>query len=379
MKRGGRGMKLLSIFGTRPEAVKLAPVLIALKGESEIISQVCVTGQHRDLLDQVLAFFEIGRDYDLALMERDQSLNALVSRAVQRIDQVLAEAAPDRVIVQGDTSTAFAAALAAFHRKIPVAHVEAGLRTYCVNAPFPEEANRRAIALMADMHFAPTAAARAHLVGERLRGEVFLTGNSGIDALHLALGRPWAGQGLPQTDPGKRLILVTCHRRESFGAPFAAICTALERLATRPGVEILFPRHPNPALDGACPQGVRMLEPLELPAFVRLLQRADLVLTDSGGVQEEAAALGKPVVVLRAASERPESLAEGAVLAGTDPDLIVAAADALLDGRAPPVESSLAFGDGNAARRIVDALQGRPVEDYAPPSRPSRDRMRQIG
>jgi len=379
MKRGGRGMKLLSIFGTRPEAVKLAPVLIALKSESEIMSQVCVTGQHRDLLDQVLAFFDIVPDYDLALMERDQSLNALVSRAVLRIDKVLAEAAPDRVIVQGDTSTAFAGALAAFHRKVPIAHVEAGLRTYCVNAPFPEEANRRAIALMADMHFAPTLAARAHLVGERLRGEVFLTGNSGIDALHLALRRPWAGQGLPETAPGKRLILVTCHRRESFGAPFEAICAALERLAARPGVEILFPRHPNPALDGACPNGVRMLAPLELPVFVRLLQRADLVLTDSGGVQEEAAALGKPVVVLRAASERPESLAEGAMLAGTDPDRIVAAAEALLDGRAPPVEPSLAYGDGGAARRIVDALCGRPVEDYAPPGRPARDRMRQFG
>jgi UDP-N-acetylglucosamine 2-epimerase (non-hydrolysing) len=379
MKRGGRGMKLLSIFGTRPEAVKLAPILIALKSEPQIMSQVCVTGQHRDLLDQVLAFFDIVPDYDLALMERDQSLNALVSRAVLRIDKVLAEAAPDRVIVQGDTSTALAGALAAFHRRIPIAHVEAGLRTYCVNAPFPEEANRRAIALMADMHFAPTAAARAHLVGERLRGEVFLTGNSGIDALHLALGRPWAGQGLPETDKGKRLILVTCHRRESFGAPFAAICAALERLAARPGVEILFPRHPNPALDGACPHGVRMLAPLELPAFVRLLQRADLVLTDSGGVQEEAAALGKPVVVLRAASERPESLAEGAMLAGADPDLIVAAAEALLDGRAPPVEPSLAYGDGSAARRIVDALQGRPVEDYAPPGPPARDRMRQFG
>lgn len=370
-------MKLLTIFGTRPEAVKLAPVLLALNREAGIVSQVCVTAQHRALLDGVLALFSIRPDFDLALMERDQTLNALLSRAIGQIDRVLAEAAPDRVLVQGDTSTALAAALAAFNRRIPVAHVEAGLRTYCAHAPFPEELNRRAIALAADMHFAPTPTARANLVGERLRGDVYITGNSGIDALHLVLARPERGEALPPLDPAKRLILATCHRRESFGAPFAAICAALERLGERVDVEILFPRHPNPALDGAAPRNVRLLDPLGLPAFIGLLDRAALVLTDSGGVQEEAAALGTPAIVLREASDRPESLAEGAVLAGADPDRIVAAAEARLDGAYAPVSPSDAYGDGRAAARIVDALLGRPVEEFEP-SEP-RDRMRQIG
>ncbi|HST37327.1 MAG TPA: UDP-N-acetylglucosamine 2-epimerase (non-hydrolyzing) [Allosphingosinicella sp.] len=368
-------MKLLSIFGTRPEAVKLAPILIALKGETSIMSQVCVTAQHRGLLDQVLDYFRIRPDHDLALMERDQTLNALVSRAIGRIDHVLAEAAPDRVLVQGDTSTALAAALAAFNRRIPVAHVEAGLRTYCVNAPFPEEMNRRAIALAADLHFAPTPMARANLVGERLRGDVYVTGNTGIDALHHVLAQPERERGLPPLDPAKKLILVTCHRRESFGAPFAAICAALERLAARDDIEVVFPRHPNPALDGAAPVNVRLLDPLDLPAFITLLDRADLVLTDSGGVQEEAAALGTPAVILRKASDRPESLAEGAVLAGTDPDRIVRAAEVRLDGSFPPLAPSLAYGDGRAAQRIVDVLLGRPIEEFEP----ARDRMRQIG
>jgi UDP-N-acetylglucosamine 2-epimerase (non-hydrolysing) len=371
-------MKLLTIFGTRPEAVKLAPVLIALKDEPSISSQVCVTGQHRALLDQVLGFFDIKPDFDLALMERDQALNAFLSRAVARIDQVLAEAAPDRILVQGDTSTAFAAALAAFNRRIPVAHVEAGLRTYCMHAPYPEEVNRRAISLMADMHFAPTPAANDHLCAERLRGEVFVTGNSGIDALRLVRAAPAKAVEWPPLAPSMKLVLVTCHRRESFGAPFAAICSALERIAARDDVEILFPRHPNPALEGIGPANVRLLPPLDLPAFVGLLERAALVLTDSGGVQEEAAALGKPVIVLRDATERPEGLSEGAVLAGTDADRIVRAAEARLDGVAGPVFPSLAFGDGQAAARIVDGLLGRPVAEFRPCESAMRDQAMQF-
>lgn len=367
-------MKLLSIFGTRPEAVKLAPIILALQAETSVTSQVCVTAQHRGLLDQALDFFELRADHDLALMERDQTLSAFFTRAIDGIDRVLAEAAPDRVIVQGDTCTALAAALAAFHRRIPVAHVEAGLRTYCVNAPFPEEMNRRAIALASDLHFAPTPLARANLIAERLRGDVYLTGNSGIDALQYVLARPERSSPLPPLDPKRKLILVTCHRRESFGAPFAAICGALERLAARGDVEVLFPRHPNPALDGAAPARVRLLDPLDLPTFVHLLDRADLVLTDSGGVQEEAAALGTPAVILRKASDRPESLAGSAVLAGADPDRIVRAAEARLDGAYPPLAPSPVYGDGQAARRIVDALLGRPVEEFEP----ARDRMRQI-
>ena len=370
-------MKLLTIFGTRPEAVKLAPILLALESEPDIVSLVCVTGPHRALLDQVLCYFGIDPHFDLGLMERGQSLNALVSRAIDRLDRVLAEAGPDRVIVQGDTSTALAAALAAFNRGIPIAHVEAGLRTYA-HAPFPEEANRRAIASLADMHFAPTPAARGNLCAERLRGEVFVTGNSGIDALRLVLADPRPA-ALPPLDPAKKLVLVTCHRRESFGAPFASICAALEALGDRADVEILFPRHPNPALDRPGPRNVRLIEPLPLPAFVGLMARADLILTDSGGVQEEAAALGKPVIILRDATERPESLAAGAVLAGTAASRIVTAAGARLDGAGDPIRPTDLFGDGRAAGRVVDGLLGRPVAEFAPAVAPARDQMRQIG
>ena len=208
---------------------------------------------------------------------------------------------------------------------------------------------------------------------------MFVTGNSGIDALRLVLAAPGETVSWPPLAPSMKLVLVTCHRRESFGAPFAAICTALERIAARDDVEILFPRHPNPALEGIGPANVRLLPPLDLPAFVGLLERADLVLTDSGGVQEEAAALGKPVIVLRDATERPEGLSEGAVLVGADPDRIVRAAEARLDGVAGPVFPSLAFGDGHAAARIVDGLLGRPVAEFSPADPAERDRMIQIG
>jgi UDP-N-acetylglucosamine 2-epimerase (non-hydrolysing) len=352
-------MKLLSIVGTRPEAVKLAPILLALDGEPGIVSQVCVTGQHRELLDPVLDFFCIAPDFDLDAMRRGQGLNGLAARLIARLDTILAGVRPDRVIVQGDTSTAFAAALAAFHLGIPVAHVEAGLRTYCPAAPFPEEANRRAIALLADLHFAPTPAAKANLAAERLAGRVHVTGNSGIDALRLVLGQIGPR---PPADPAKKLILVTCHRRESFGAPFAGISAALARLSARPDVELLFPRHPNPGL-GPPPPRARSLPPLGLPEFIRLMQRADLILTDSGGVQEEAAALGTPAVILREATERPEG---AAMLAGTDPDRIVHAAEAWLDGTLPRPEPSPVYGDGFAAARIVDGLLGRPVDEFAP-------------
>jgi UDP-N-acetylglucosamine 2-epimerase (non-hydrolysing) len=352
-------MKLLSIFGTRPEAVKLAPVLLALDGEPGIVSQVCVTGQHRELIDPVLDFFCIAPDFDLEAMRPAQGLNGLAARLIERLDPILAGARPNRVIVQGDTTSAFAAALAAFHLGIPVAHVEAGLRTYRPASPFPEEANRRAIALLADLHFAPTRAAGANLAAERLAGQVYVTGNSGIDALRLVLGQIGPP---PAADAAKKLILVTCHRRESFGAPFAAICGALERLAARADVEIVFPRHPNPAI-GATPPHAHALPALALPDFVRLMRRADLILTDSGGVQEEAAALGKPVVVLREATERSEG---GAMLAGADADRIVHAAEAWLEGTLPPPAPSDIYGDGFAATRIVDALVGRSVDEFAP-------------
>jgi UDP-N-acetylglucosamine 2-epimerase (non-hydrolysing) len=373
-------VKLLTVLGTRPEAVKLSPVLKTLNDESNVESHICVTGQHRDLTLPVLEFFSLRPDCDLEVMTPQQALNPLTARLVERLDPLLARIAPDRVIVQGDTTTAMAAALAAFHRRIPVAHVEAGLRTYRNAAPFPEEYNRRAIGLIADLHFAPTRNARDNLAAERLDGEVFVTGNSGIDALDLVLARlarePALAASVDATLParvgGRRQVLVTAHRRESFGAPFEAICTALAALAERKDVEILFPLHPNPRLRAAAEQAlgtsarIRLLPPLSLPCFVRLLQRARLVLTDSGGVQEEAVALGKEVLVLRDATERPEGIEAGSALrVGTDPTRILHGAQRLLDDSPEPDARSQVYGDGRAAARIVAGLLGREVEEFA--------------
>jgi UDP-N-acetylglucosamine 2-epimerase (non-hydrolysing) len=372
-------MKLLVVFGTRPEAVKLAPILRMLRSEPAVETLVCVTGQHRDLIDPVLDFFAIVPDFDLDLMTPDQALNPLAARLIEGLDPVFARAAPDRVLVQGDTTTAFAAALAAFHRNTPVAHVEAGLRTYRPALPFPEEFNRRAIGLVADLHFAPTRAAGENLLAERLQGEVFVTGNSGVDALDLVLDRLerdaalfWRVEAaLPAFPEGRKIIAVTAHRRESFGAPFEAICGALAQLAGRGDVEILFPLHPNPELAaparaalGGLPN-VHLLPPLDLPCFVAMMQRAHLILTDSGGVQEEAVTLGKPLLVLRDATERPEGVEAGAALrVGTDPERIVHAAETLIEAQAAGQRSQL-YGDGRASERIVDALLGRPVAEFA--------------
>jgi len=373
-------MKLLAVLGTRPEAVKLAPVLRTLLGESGARTHICVTGQHRHLTHPVLDFFSLYADIDLEVMAPQQGLNPLAARLIDRLDPVLVKAAPDRVIVQGDTTSAMAAALAAFHRRIPVAHVEAGLRTWRRAEPWPEEYNRRAIALIADLHFAPTRGARDNLEAERLAGEVFITGNSGIDALDMVLGRLAAEPALaaateaalpPRVDE-RHEILVTAHRRESFGAPFQAICTALAALAEREDVEILFPLHPNPQLRGEAERAlggrarIRLLPPLDLACFVRLMQRARLVLTDSGGVQEEAVALGRDVLVLRDATERPEGIEAGAALrVGTDPARILHAAGALLDAPVLPATRSHLYGDGRAAERIVAGLMGREVEEFA--------------
>jgi len=371
---------LLAVFGTRPEAIKLAPLLRTLQDERDIRCYVCVTGQHRDLIHPVLEFFSLRADFDLEVMAPQQTLNPLTARLVERLDPILVKVAPDRLIVQGDTTTAMAAALAAFHRRIPVAHVEAGLRTYRSATPWPEEYNRRAIGLIADLHFAPTRGAGDNLASERLNGEVFVTGNSGIDALDMVLDRlarePAFAAGvearLPPRVDERREVLVTAHRRESFGAPFEAICSALAGLAQREDVEILFPLHPNPQLRRAAEQAlgntprIRLLPPLDLPCFVRLMQRARLVLTDSGGVQEEAVALGKRVLVLRDATERPEGIEAGAALrVGTDPARILHAAERLLDDAPAPETRSHIYGDGRAAGRIAAGLLGREVEEFA--------------
>jgi UDP-N-acetylglucosamine 2-epimerase (non-hydrolysing) len=376
-------MKLLSVLGTRPEAIKMAPVLTALAREPSVESLLCVTAQHRALLDQVLEFFSLTPDYDLDLMVLGQSLNSTYARAIEQLDNVFEKAKPDRVIVQGDTTTASAAAWAAFQRNIPVAHVEAGLRTYSPGSPFPEEANRRKIALISDLHFAPTEAAKANLRGERLHGEVLVTGNSGIDALAAVLRRidedgalrRTADEALPPVCQGKKLILVTAHRRESFGDSFASVCEALVTIAGRGDAHIVYPLHPNPELSAVADRllarrpNIELIPPLGLPVFVRLMQRADLVLTDSGGVQEEAVALAKPVLVIRDVTERPEGIGTGAArLVGTASNRIVRQIVSLLDDPAMLMSFSRQprlYGDGRASRRIVDGLLGRPVEEFA--------------
>ena len=375
-------MKLLSILGTRPEAIKMAPLLLALRREPEIETQLCVTAQHREMLDTVLDLFGLVPDRDLDLMEPGQSLNALAAEAVARIDGMLEESSPDLVLVHGDTTTAMAAALAAFHRRVPVAHVEGGLRSGRVDQPFPEELNRRAIDLVADILFAPTEVARRNLEREQARGRIAVTGNTGLDALHLMLARlendpalrAAADAELPASAPGRKLILVTGHRRENFGDGLRGICAALVELAARGDAEIVYPVHLNPnvrepvrvALGGAA--NVRLLPPLAYLPLLRLMQRADLILTDSGGIQEEAPSLGKPVLVMREVTERPEGIEAGfAKLVGTDPARIVAEATALLDGGTYPPAGANPYGDGRASERIVAALLGRPFEPFAAP------------
>ncbi|MFN3943701.1 MAG: non-hydrolyzing UDP-N-acetylglucosamine 2-epimerase [Allosphingosinicella sp.] len=379
-------MKLLTVFGTRPEAIKMAPLVRALAEESGVESHLCVTGQHRQMLDQVLGLFGIVPDIDLALMEPGQSLNGLVSRAIARLDAVLEELKPDRVLVHGDTSTAMAAALAAFHRGIPVGHVEAGLRTYHLDRPFPEEMNRRAIDIVSDLLFAPTAAARANLEREALEGRILVTGNTGIDALEQVAARLEADAELrasvdaelPRIAEGRRLLLVTGHRRESFGLGFQNICAALGHLAGREDVDIAYPVHLNPNVRGPVEQAlggrpnVHLLAPLDYLPFVRMMQRADIILTDSGGVQEEAPSIGKPVLVMRDVTERPEAVAAGtARLIGTRAPRIIEEVEQILDaGRGQPPAGPNPYGDGKASARIADALLGRPFEPFDAASRP---------
>lgn len=381
-------MRILSIFGTRPEAIKMAPVVLRLAAEDEVESVVCTTGQHRQMLDQMLGAFGITPDIDLGLMTEGQSLNALTGQILTRVDAVLEQVKPDRVLVHGDTATAMAAALASFQRRIPVGHVEAGLRTYDLQKPWPEEMNRRFVDVVSDLMFAPTEGAALNLAGERLQGRVVVTGNTVIDALHQALAildgdaglRGSIDRDLPRIDPARRLILVTGHRRESFGEGFQDICSALLRLAARDDVEIVYPVHLNPnvretvhhLLGGL--SNVHLIPPQDYFPFVRLMQRADVILTDSGGVQEEAPALGKPVLVMRDVTERPEAIEAGvAELVGTDPDRIVAATERVLNDEAVRLKFSRSrspYGDGFAADRIVASLMGRPFEPFAMTSGP---------
>jgi UDP-N-acetylglucosamine 2-epimerase (non-hydrolysing) len=361
-------MRVLSAFGTRPEAIKMAPVVRELQKYPERIENlVCVTAQHREMLDQVLDWFQIEPDYDLDLMQPDQGLGEFASRALVAVSNVLQEVRPDVVLVQGDTTTALVAALAAFYQQIPVGHVEAGLRTRDRYSPFPEEMNRRIADVLATFAFAPTERAAAALRAEQVPEEnIFVTGNSVVDALLMTVQRPVSLElGFRLND--RRLILVTAHRRESFGAPLESLCQALRDLAERNAdVEIVYPVHLNPNVRDpvgrilARQPRVHLLEPLRYEQFAHLMARSHLILTDSGGIQEEAPVLGKPTLVMRETTERPEAIEAGtARLVGTDRARIVAEAERLLhdqEAYRAMAQAGSPFGDGRAAERIVNIL-----------------------
>ena len=362
--------KVLIVFGTRPEAIKLFPVIRALEDTGGIETLTCVTAQHRGLLDQVLAIAGLTPDIDLDLMEPGQSLDRLTARLLTGLGDVIDRVRPDRIVVQGDTATAMVGALAGYYRKIPVAHVEAGLRSGNIYHPWPEEVNRRIVAPIADLHFAPTDTAAAALARENVTTGVHVTGNTVIDALHWTrdriAGEPELAAGLDDLAArfaGKRIVLVTTHRRENFGDGMAAIARAIARIAARDDVALLFPMHPNPNVGAVMDAilgdaaNVARIAPLDYPHFIRALELCDLALTDSGGVQEEAPALGKPVLVMCDTTERPEGVVAGtARLIGTDEDRIVSEVFTLLDDKA--AYSSMArahnpFGDGQASNRIA--------------------------
>lgn len=364
--------RVVTVIGTRPEAIKMAPVIAALHARREgILSYVVSTGQHREMLDQVLAAFRISPAVDLDLMRPDQSLSAVTVGTLKKMERVLAELRPDLLLVQGDTTTTFAAALAAFYGRIPVAHVEAGLRTSDKGNPYPEEINRRLTSCLADYHFAPTPLAVENLLRENIpRDRIVLTGNTIVDAVSAISGVAPVFR-VPGVDPaewaGCRLVLVTAHRRENWGRPLEEICGALRDLTRRyADIRVIFPVHLNPnvrrSVSRHLPEHPRIhvIEPLDYVAFIGLMKQAHLILTDSGGIQEEAPSLGKPVIVLRQVTERPEASASGmAVIAGTQRDDIVACASRFLDEDRPSwaEPNGNPYGDGLAGMRIVTEIR----------------------
>ena len=369
--------KALVVFGTRPEAIKMAPVVKQMREHFGGDVRVCVTAQHRQMLDQVLSLFGIVPEYDLNLMRPGQDLTDITANVLVALRSVLEDFSPDVVLVHGDTTTTFAASLAAYYKKIPVAHVEAGLRTGNRYSPWPEEMNRKLTGAMAAFHFAPTATSRNNLLRESVEADsIFVTGNTVIDAL-LDVVKKINGDhelkaGLEQQfdflNPEKRTILITGHRRENFGKGFEEICNALASLATRDDVELVYPVHFNPNVQepvrrllGDIPN-IHLIEPLDYLPFVYLMNRAYLIITDSGGIQEEAPSLGKPVLVIRDTTERPEAVEAGTVkLVGTDAEKICRETNELLDDLAAYERMSFAhnpYGDGYAAKRIVDILNG---------------------
>jgi len=363
---------VLFIFGTRPEAIKLCPLLLKLRSFPDLYTaKVCVTAQHRDMLDQVLAAFGVTPDYDLNVMRPGQSLFQSTARIIEALEPPIAESKPDLAVVQGDTTTTLCGALAAFYSNVPVAHVEAGLRTGHLRQPFPEELNRVLTGKIASLHFAATPAAAENLRGEGISNQVWVTGNTGIDAVLHVQDRLERGELTSSAStfdrPGKRLILVTAHRRESFGEGFNQICHALSTIADRDDVHVVYPVHPNPNVRASVHEHLRshpnitLTEPMDYLPFVDLMRRAYLILTDSGGIQEEAPSLGKPVLVLREKTERPEAVEAGTVkLVGTSASRIVDETTLLLDSPEEYQRMSRIhnpYGDGHACERIETVLR----------------------
>ena len=363
-------LRVMTIFGTRPEAIKMAPLVRELSRRAECESICCVTAQHREMLDSVLEIFDLKPDYDLNIMEPRQTLSTITSKCLLGMDRVLEQAKPDLVLVHGDTSTTFSGALAAFYHQIPVGHVEAGLRTWDKYSPFPEEINRTLVGDIAALHFCPTQANRANLAREAITDGVFITGNTVIDALKTTVKADYhfSTELLNRLDyAGKKIILVTCHRRENYGQPMANIMTALRRLADAyTDVELVYPVHLSPVVREAAEKylsghdRIHLIDPLDVSEMHNLMARVHLVMTDSGGLQEEAPALGKPVLVLRRETERPEAVRAGTVMiAGTDAEEIFRMASELLES--PQAYRAMAhavnpYGDGRACERIVDAI-----------------------
>lgn len=380
-------LKVMTVFGTRPEAIKMAPLALELASRPEFDALCCVTAQHREMLDSVLNIFSLKPDYDLNIMEPRQTLSTITAKCLTGMDGVLEETRPDLVLVHGDTSTTFAGALAAFYHKIPVGHVEAGLRTYDKWSPYPEEMNRKMVGAIADLHFCPTPSNRDNLARETITQGVFLTGNTVIDALQTTVVKDFSFSEdiLNRIDyVNRNVILVTCHRRENYGQPMTNIMTALRRIADAfPDTELVYPVHLSPVVQEAAhtyldrhPR-IHLIAPLDVREMHNLMARCHLVMTDSGGLQEEAPALGKPVLVLRRETERPEAVAAGTVrLAGVEEETIFQMAAQLLSDRDAYNKMAHAvnpYGDGRACRRIADAiawrfgLQAMPPEEFYGP------------
>ena len=360
-------IKVMSIFGTRPEAIKMAPLVKELEGRKEIQSIVCVTAQHREMLDQVLNTFDIKPDYDLNIMQQGQTLSDITTRALQGLDGVLKEAKPDIVLVHGDTTTTFAGALAAFYNQVAIGHVEAGLRTYNKYSPYPEEMNRQMVDCMTDLFFAPTTLSRENLLKENISPEkIYVTGNTAIDAMATTIRSDYTHEVLDWVGSDK-MILLTAHRRENLGEPMKHIFRAIRRvLQEMPDIKVVYPIHKNPLVRSAAEEilqdcdRVRLIEPLEVFDFHNFQNKAYIILTDSGGIQEEAPSLGKPVLVLRDTTERPEGIDAGTLkLVGTDENVIFQETMGLLTDPAAYAAMSKAsnpYGDGLASRRIADAI-----------------------